>query len=222
MVQNKPPQTDTVAASWLPVAPIDGIWYSIEKELYHNYATAMFVLPATKTDPILLRANPEKETLYKTDFRYFNQHTGQEIAGAFVWGNYKDAVTAADHIKRLNYDVHTGAIFGLPGRFAMFFAVQKTDCIHLKLIELQHQCNTSYNCCTCIVITRYPSYLLLQMNNASIRRIHCRKCSSFFFTHRFPERDLLFRTTVKAGRVIYRFFKRDVSQVTNFFRLSSE
>lgn len=122
IVQKKPPQTDTVAVSSLTVAPIDAIWYRIEKESYHNYATAMFVLPATKTDPILLRANPEKETLYKTDFRYFNQHTAQEIAGAFVWGNYKDASTNADHIKRMNYDIHTGAIFGLPGRFAMFFA----------------------------------------------------------------------------------------------------
>ena len=70
IVQTKPPQSDTVAVSSLTVAPIDAVWYRIEKELYHNYATAMFVLPATKTDPILLRANPEKETLYKTDFRY--------------------------------------------------------------------------------------------------------------------------------------------------------
>ncbi|MCA6440270.1 MAG: PepSY domain-containing protein, partial [Chitinophagaceae bacterium] len=41
--------------------------------------------------------------------------------GAYVWGNYKDAITLADNIKRMNYDIHTGAIFGLPGRLAIFF-----------------------------------------------------------------------------------------------------
>lgn len=122
VVQKKPPQTDTIIDSSQTIAPIDAIWYRIEKELYHKYATALFVLPATSTDPILLRANPDKGTLYKTDFRYFNQHSGQEIAGAFVWGNYKDAATVADHIKRLNYDIHTGAIFGFPGRLVIFFA----------------------------------------------------------------------------------------------------
>lgn len=122
VVQKKSPQTDSVADQSLNTTPIDAIWYMVEKDLYKKYATALFVLPATKNDPILLRANPEKGTLYKTDFRYFNQYSGTEIAGAYVWGNYKDAITLADNIKRMNYDIHTGAIFGFPGRLAIFFA----------------------------------------------------------------------------------------------------
>lgn len=121
VVQKKPPLTDSVSNTIHNIAPIDGIWEMIEKDLHQKYETVLFVLPATKKDPILLRANPEKGTLYKTDFRYFNQYSGQEIAGAYVWGNYKDAITLADNIKRMNYDIHTGAIFGLPGRLAIFF-----------------------------------------------------------------------------------------------------
>ena len=69
-----------------------------------------------------MHANPGKETLYKTDFRYFDQYSGKEFQAAYVWGRYKDAHTIADNIKRMNYDLHTGAIFGLPGRIALFFA----------------------------------------------------------------------------------------------------
>lgn len=122
VIQKKPPKTNGVVDSLQTIAPIDAIWQKVEKELHQQYATIMFVLPATKTDPILVRVNPDKKTLYKTDFRYFNQFTAQEIAGAYLWGRYKDAATLADNIKRMNYDLHTGAILGLSGRFAMFFA----------------------------------------------------------------------------------------------------
>jgi uncharacterized iron-regulated membrane protein len=122
VIQKKPPQTIVAADSLQTNVPLDAIWYTFEKELHQQYATIMFVLPATKTDPVLVRANPAQKTLYKTDFRYFNQYTAQEITGAYVWGRYKDAATLADNIKRMNYDVHTGAILGLPGRLAMFFA----------------------------------------------------------------------------------------------------
>jgi uncharacterized iron-regulated membrane protein len=60
--------------------------------------------------------------LYKTDFRYFDRNSAREINGAYVWGDYADAKTIADNIKRMNYDVHTGAAWGLPGRIALFFA----------------------------------------------------------------------------------------------------
>jgi len=78
-------------------------------------------LSAAKNGSILVRANPEKSSIYKSDFRYFDQYTGGEISGAYVWGQYHDAQTPADYIRRMNYDIHTGAIFGLPGRIALFF-----------------------------------------------------------------------------------------------------
>ena len=125
-IQKDPPLSDTSnfinQEASLQEAAIDVVWNKIEKGLHHKYAAAMFVMPASANNAILLRANPEERTLYKTDFRYFDQYSGKEIDGSYVWGNYEDARTLSDHIKRMNYDIHTGAIFGLPGRIALFFA----------------------------------------------------------------------------------------------------
>jgi uncharacterized iron-regulated membrane protein len=120
IVQKKPPLSGTTLNT--DDEGIDIVWNTVEPHPHKKYAAAMFVLPATKEGPLLLRANPETSTLYKTDFRYFDQYSGKEIPGAYVWGNYTDAHTIADNLKRMNYDFHTGAIFGLPGRVALFFA----------------------------------------------------------------------------------------------------
>ena len=121
IIQKKPPLSDTNLNTGSETEGIDLVWKAVEPDLHKRYAAAMFVLPATKDGPLLLRANPEKGTLYKTDFRYFDQYSGKEFQAAYGWGRYKDAHTIADNIKRMNYDFHTGAIFGLPGRVALFF-----------------------------------------------------------------------------------------------------
>jgi uncharacterized iron-regulated membrane protein len=120
IIHKKPPLSDTTQIS-VGMAPIDVVWKKVESELHNKYTAVMFVLPAIKEGPLLVRANPEKTTLYKTDFRYFDQYSGKEFKDAYVWGHYADARTMADYIRRMNYDVHTGAIFGLPGRIALFF-----------------------------------------------------------------------------------------------------
>jgi len=121
IIQKKPPLSDTTLITNNQIAAIDLIWKGVEPDLYQRYASAMFVLPAAKNGSILLRANPEKGTIYKSDFRYFDQYSGKEFSGAYVWGPYGDARITADYIRRMNYDVHTGAIFGLPGRIILFF-----------------------------------------------------------------------------------------------------
>ena len=122
VIQRKPPFSDTTLTANNKTAPVDLVWRTVEPDLYQKYVALLFVLPATKNGALLVRANPAKGTLYKTDFRYFDQYSGKEITGSYVWGQYKDANTLADNIKRMNYDIHTGAIFGLPGRIALFFA----------------------------------------------------------------------------------------------------
>lgn len=120
IVQKKPPVSDTTLLSHADA--LNTVWAGVQKDLHQRYAAMLFVLPDKNTDPILLRANPENKTLYKTDFRYFDRNSAAEINGAYVWGNYADAKTMADQIKRMNYDIHTGAAWGLPGRIALFFA----------------------------------------------------------------------------------------------------
>jgi uncharacterized iron-regulated membrane protein len=120
VVQKKPPVSDTTFLS--NDDALNHVWVAVNKDLHQRYAAMLFVLPDKKSDAILLRANPESKTLYKTDFRYFDRNSATEISGAYVWGNYADARTVADKIKRMNYDIHTGAAWGLPGRIALFFA----------------------------------------------------------------------------------------------------
>ena len=121
IVQTSPPISDSTGIADKQAAAIDLVWKLVAPDLYEKYASLMFVLPSTNNGAILLRANPEKETLYKTDFRYFDQFNGKEFPGAYVWGTYTDASTTADYINRMNYDIHTGAIFGFPGRITLFF-----------------------------------------------------------------------------------------------------
>lgn len=120
VVQKKPPISDTTLLS--NDDGLNKVWAAVSKDLNQRYAAMLFVLPDKKSDAILLRANPECKTLYKTDFRYFDRNSAKEINGNYVWGNYADATTLADNIKRMNYDIHTGAAWGLPGRIALFFA----------------------------------------------------------------------------------------------------
>lgn len=120
VVQKKAPMSDTTLLS--NDDGLNNVWAAVNKDLHRRYAAMLFVLPDKKSDAILLRANPESKTLYKTDFRYFDRNSAKEIGGAYVWGNYADAKTLADNIKRMNYDIHTGAAWGLPGRIALFFA----------------------------------------------------------------------------------------------------
>lgn len=120
MIKKKPPLSDTTQKTGQSAA-IDFVWKQVQPQLHSRYASVMFVLPAEKNGSILLRANPEKNSIYKSDFRYFDQYTGREIPGAYVWGKYQDAKTTADYIRRMNYDIHVGVILGLPGRIALFF-----------------------------------------------------------------------------------------------------
>lgn len=122
VVRKKPPVSDTTGIIKKRNNGLDLVWETIKPDLYKKYATALFVLSTGRNGAILLRANPESGTLYKTDFQYFDQYTGKEIPGAYVWGKYQDADTPADYLKRMNYDIHTAAVWGLPGRIALFFA----------------------------------------------------------------------------------------------------
>ena len=65
--------------------------------------------------------NPDPTTYWKADYRYFDQHTLQEIEVKHMFGKFANA-TVADKIIRMNYDIHIGAIAGLPGKIIAFIA----------------------------------------------------------------------------------------------------
>lgn len=101
---------------------IDKVWYEIEKEMGETYKAAEFILPQNDSAALLVRANPSEKTFYKTDYRYFDQYSAKEFEGSYGWGKYNDVSTLSDRIRRMNYDIHIGAVLGLPGRIAAFLA----------------------------------------------------------------------------------------------------
>lgn len=99
---------------------IDLVWERMKRE--HPDAQVLEVHPPeTKTSVIATNANPDAATYWKTDYRYFDQYTLEELPAASIYGRLKDAA-AADKLIRMNYDLHTGGIIGLPGKILMFFA----------------------------------------------------------------------------------------------------
>lgn len=119
LVYQEPLSNTTQVAK--PAQPgIDLIWQKMKKE--HPEAEVLEVhIPATAASPIAANANPDAATYWQTDYRFFDQFSLEELPAQSIYGRFRDAV-AADKLIRLNYDLHTGAIWGLPGKILMFFA----------------------------------------------------------------------------------------------------
>lgn len=77
-------------------------------------------IPANDSAVITCRAYPSGSQYYNGNYHYFDQHTGAEIAVSYM-GKYENA-SLAEKASRMNYDIHVGSIFGIPGRLLMFLA----------------------------------------------------------------------------------------------------
>ncbi len=95
--------------------------YGKMKELYKDAETIEMHFADNDTTSIEAAANPDASTYWKTDYRYFDQHTLEEIPVTHMYGRLKDT-KVADKIARMNYDIHVGAVLGLPGKVMAFFA----------------------------------------------------------------------------------------------------
>jgi uncharacterized iron-regulated membrane protein len=65
--------------------------------------------------------NPDTDTYWQTDYRYYDQYSLQEIKVNHQYGRFANA-QAADKIYRMNYDIHVGAIAGITGKVIAFLA----------------------------------------------------------------------------------------------------
>ncbi len=77
--------------------------------------------PSTVTDAIEGFVNHRPGTYYDADYYHYDQYTIKELPATGVYaGTFKDAAIE-DKIARMNYDIHVGAILGLPGKIMAFF-----------------------------------------------------------------------------------------------------
>jgi uncharacterized iron-regulated membrane protein len=97
---------------------VDRIWEKMKAE--NPRAEILDVhIPADAQGSIEVSINPDAGTFWKTDYRYFDQYTLEELPVEHMWGRFQEA-SLADKAMRMNYDVHVGAIAGLPGKIIAF------------------------------------------------------------------------------------------------------
>jgi uncharacterized iron-regulated membrane protein len=114
------PVSDKKAETNLNIPAIDLLWQRMKRE--HPSAEILEVhVPENDSSAIEVAANPDDDTYWKADYRYFDQYTLEEIPVTHLYGQLKDA-SLADKIARMNYDLHVGAAAGLPGKILAFIA----------------------------------------------------------------------------------------------------
>lgn len=100
------------------VKPLDAVWLQMQRE-YPLAKSIEIHPPETNMSPIAANANSNKGTYWKIDYRYFDQYSLKEMSVSHIWGR-KTADKIADNLMKMNYDIHTGAILGLPGKIFAF------------------------------------------------------------------------------------------------------
>ncbi|MDF2190003.1 PepSY-associated TM helix domain-containing protein [Paraflavitalea sp. CAU 1676] len=113
------PLSDTTKVSAYQ-QPVDALWNQLKQEQVAGGSLEMH-FPASDTSTIEAALNADKNTYWQTDYRFYDQYTLQEVPANHIWGRINQATTA-DKIYRMNYDIHTGAVLGLTGKFLAFFA----------------------------------------------------------------------------------------------------
>lgn len=106
--------------SLLNVPAVDRV-YDKMTQLYYNIETIEVHFPENDSMAISCAANPDATTYWQTDYRYFDQYSLEELPVTHMYGKLENA-KLADKIARMNYDIHVGAVFGLPGKIMAFFA----------------------------------------------------------------------------------------------------
>jgi uncharacterized iron-regulated membrane protein len=116
----EPPSVAVPATITSPGDPVDEIWYRMKAE-YPDAASIEMHYPHDEKSTVYVDIKRDQDTYWRSDYRFFDQYTLQEIEPDHVWGRL-DQATAADKLMRMNYDIHVGAILGLPGKILVFTA----------------------------------------------------------------------------------------------------
>ena len=109
------PLSDTTARATVAFTnPVDVVWERTRAKFPAAESIEMH-FPATAASPIHVAVNPDASTYWQIDYLYYDQYTLEEVPAAHLYSRFADA-TAADKLIRMNYDIHTGAVLGLPGK----------------------------------------------------------------------------------------------------------
>jgi uncharacterized iron-regulated membrane protein len=100
---------------------MDILWARTLKSLPGFTGSMEVHVPEGPKASIEITVNPDTDTFWRTDYRYYDQYSLKEIPVRHVYGKIANA-GVADKLMRMNYDIHIGAIAGLPGKIMAFLA----------------------------------------------------------------------------------------------------
>lgn len=112
------PRSGFPEASFPEMNAIDRVWLKMKKQ-YPDAGWIEIHPPEDSLSSIAANANPDTFTYWKIDYRYFDQYNLEELPVNHIWNRFDNASTA-DTLFRMNYDLHTGAVLGLPGKILAF------------------------------------------------------------------------------------------------------
>ncbi len=92
----------------------------IQKKKRDESMSVSFVQSAVASINISINHRPG--TYYNMDNYFFDQYSGRELEGKGTYAGSFEKASVADKIKRMNYDIHVGAVSGLPGKILAFAA----------------------------------------------------------------------------------------------------
>lgn len=115
------PVSDTTKQFLAMTNPADQVWSSLTKQAGEKESVSIYY-PLLNTDPLEGGINHRPGTYYKTDYYHYDQYTLEELPATGVYAGKFSEAAIEDKIIRMNYDIHVGAVLGLPGKILMFFA----------------------------------------------------------------------------------------------------
>ncbi|MEP7259403.1 MAG: PepSY-associated TM helix domain-containing protein [Flavitalea sp.] len=115
------PLSDSLMANRSAVNAADQV-YELMKNKAITGETISVYEPATNSDAIEGAVNHRPGTYYNTDYYHFDQYTMKELEATGVYAGSFEKATIANKISRMNYDIHVGALLGLPGKILAFSA----------------------------------------------------------------------------------------------------
>lgn len=117
----KIPKSDTTGNLSFAAVTADKVWMMMRRATPE--ASGMLIsLPLKAADPVAVTVYKKRNTFYNADSYFFDQYTLKRLKSKSPFsGKYVEA-NLPDKIRRMNYDIHVGAILGMPGKILAFLA----------------------------------------------------------------------------------------------------
>ncbi len=100
---------------------VNTVWLDLMKQKKSDNKVGI-VFPHDNADALEGYVNHNLDSYFNADFYHYDQYTGKELPTHGVYAGKFATSPLSDKIARMNYDIHVGAVLGLPGKLLAFFA----------------------------------------------------------------------------------------------------